>query len=150
MTECARCVVVGKPGTKWHATGLMSTRVRYGSKGYIVATLACDREGCGNVWATTGRDAIDAGQAARAVQGLDPYILNAPPNPAEFPELPEREPGEDDDCPAPQPSLFRPRRSDRGFVKASAGVRGRSGQQIATDAQWSGKDVKRRASGDPE
>lgn len=147
MTECAHCVTAGKSGAKWHATGRMFTRRKWG-KAYIVAALVCDREGCGNAWMTTGVDALEAGQAARAREGLPVYVLDGEPDPSESPEIVEREPGEDDDCPAPQPSLFRPRRSDRGFVKPTTFVRARTPEQIVRDLQWRGRDVKRDASGD--
>lgn len=74
MTECPRCVVDGKRGDRWHANGQMATRSK-GGKSYIIASLICDREGCGNVFATSTQDAIIAAEKAREAQGMPPYCL---------------------------------------------------------------------------
>lgn len=76
---CPRCVIYGRPGVNWHATGRFVTKVKGGSS-FIAAELACDTAEChGRTWTTGTADAIDAGQRLRAERGDPAYVLNQLP-----------------------------------------------------------------------
>lgn len=78
---CPRCVIYGRPGARWHATGRFITKIKFG-RAFIAAELACDSPECrGRTWTTGLPYAIDAGQRVRTDRGDPPYALNDPSDP---------------------------------------------------------------------
>lgn len=76
---CPRCVIYGRPGTSWHATGRFVTKAKGGSP-FLAAELACDTAACrGRTWMSGSRDAVEAGQRLREARGDPAYVLNDPP-----------------------------------------------------------------------
>ena len=79
---CPRCVIYGRPGKRWHATGRFVTKVKLGLA-FIAAELACDAPECrGRTWTTGIHEAVDAGQRVRQERGEPAYALNDPPEPS--------------------------------------------------------------------
>lgn len=108
---CPRCVVYGRAGTKWHATGRFITRVTIG-RAFIAAELACDTLPChGRMWTTGCRDAVEAGQRVRAERGEPPYELGG---------IDPRTEAASTSSPAPQPSLPHSRVRQDDFTGAGA------------------------------